>query len=344
MKGSLFFLMLLLMLALTAHASDPDAQMTFRVRDDFGNVVTGAPVTVSTFLRWVPGGEFGYDQHDQVMGATDTNGLIVLKLPSKTGNVRYSVSGEFDRMNKMEFGDTVYYVDRGGALRFTNQVAGKWQPWNAIVDIEIKPVLNPIPMFARKYGETYTDRERQSIPEFGKAIGFDLMKGDWVAPHGKGETADFIFTLDCKLGGQTSFRTQIFDATLTLGFSNEGDGIQPVYFHPLRGSALRLPRFAPKTGYATNWVKVSFMHEDASSYKTREDENYFFRLRTRRDESGKTVSALYGKIHGTIDYSWTRWIKFVYYLNPTPNDRNMEFDPSKNLFTDIPSAEQAGDP
>ncbi len=31
-------------------------------------------------------------------------------------------------------------------------------------------------------------------------------------------------------------------------------------------------------------------------------------------------------------------MQMKYYLNPTPNDRNMEFDPSQNLFTNLPTA------
>ena len=341
----MMFSTLLLMLAVTLQAGDPVAQVTFRVTDDFGSVVTGAPVTASTFLRWIPGPEFGHDEHDQVTGVTDTNGLVVLKLPSKTGNVRYSVSGVFDRMNKMEFGDTGYYMDSGGSLRFTNHVAGQWQPWNVTVDIEIKPVLNPIPMFARRYGGSYADRERESIPEYGKAIGFDLMKGDWVSPYGKGEMADFIFTLECTLGGITQRgRHQIFDALLTLTFSNPDDGIQAIYCHPLKGSALLLPRFAPETGYLTNWMKRTYYHEDEGIHEKREDQNYFFRVRTRKDDSGRIVSALYGKLHGEIGYSWTRGIKFVYYLNPTPNDRNLEFDPQRNLFKNLSSLEEVREP
>ncbi len=26
---------------------------------------------------------------------------------------------------------------------------------------------------------------------------------------------------------------------------------------------------------------------------------------------------------------------FTYYLNPSPNDRNLEFDPKRNLFTNL---------
>lgn len=344
MKGVVTLLIFGLMLSLTARAGDPVAQMTFRVTDDFGNIVTGAPVTASTFLRWIPGPEFGRDEYDTAKGVTDTNGLVVLKLPSKTGNVRYSVLAEgtyFDNMNKMKIGDTAYYRDMGGSLRFTNRVAGKWQPWNSTVELEIKKVLNPIPMFAKRYG---SNLKNHKVPEYGKAIGFDLMKGDWVSPYGKGETADFIFTLNCKLGGITSDNYQIYDATLAMNFSNDGDGIQAVYFHPLKGSAFRLPRFAPEICYAINWIKSAYNHEGDSFHETREDQNYFFRVRTKKDESGKVVSALYGKIHGAIDYSWSRVISFMYYLNPMPNDRNLEFDPRRNLFKNLSSLEEVREP
>ena len=342
MKESLILPMVLLMLTLTVQAGDPVAQIIFRVTDDIGNVVTGAPVTVSTFLRWVPGGELGHDEYDQAKGVTDTNGLVVVKLPSKTGNVRYSVNGEFDKMHKMEFGDKVYYVDRGSSLRFTNHVAGQWQPWNAMVDVEIKPVLNPIPMFVRSF---VNRRPRLQVPEYGKAIGFDLMKGDWIVPYGKGETADFVFTLDCKMGdGKTSDGYQTYDASLKLFFSNDGDGIQPIYVHPRKGSAFRLPRLAPETGYASNWIKTAYTHETESHYENREDENCFFRIRTKCDEHGVVTNALYGKIQGILSFDYEKNISFTYYLNPTPNDRNMEFDPSRNLFTDLKPAEQVKDP
>ena len=145
-------------------------------------------------------------------------------------------------------------------------------------------------------------------------------------------------------GGQTADKYQIFDATLTLGFSNERDGIQSVYSNPKMGSAMRLPRFAPEAGYMTNWVKSTLQHEGESLNEKREDQNYFFRVRTITDKYGKLISALYGKIHGEIDYSWPRGITFTYYLNSTPNDRNMEFAPARNLLTDLPSAAQVLDP
>ena len=342
MKGTLMFSTFMLMLALTARAGDPVAQMTFQVIDDFGSVVTGAPVIASTFLRWVPGGELGHDEYDQAKGVTDTNGLVVLKLPSKTGNVRYSVSGVFDRMNKMEFGDTVYYVDRGGSLRFTNQVAGKWQPWNSTVEIQIKKVLNPIPMYARffEYG-------RLVIPAHNTPLGFDLMKSDWLPPYGNGKTSDFIFRLDCQLGEQTTDRIQYFDAALSLSFPNDGDGIQEVVLPLLAGSVLHLPRYAPATGYASNLVQRAFEHKDASRYERDEKQNFIYRVRTKKDEKGQIIGALYGKISGPVSfgvYGSGAKLKFRYYLNPTPNDRNLEFDPTKNLFRNLSPSEEVREP
>ncbi len=41
------------------------------------------------------------------------------------------------------------------------------------------------------------------------------------------------------------------------------------------------------------------------------------------------MSANYAKIYGDFP-------KFVYFYNPTPNDRNLEFDPDKNLAKDGP--------
>lgn len=79
----------------------------------------------------------------------------------------------------------------------------------------------------------------------------------------------------------------------------------------------------------------------------KEDLNYFFRVRTRK-EGGKIVSANYGKIDRDIDFdiinSDTALLFFTYYLNPTPNDRNMEFDPKRNLLTGLKESEAVTNP
>jgi hypothetical protein len=54
------------------------------------------------------------------------------------------------------------------------------------------------------------------------------------------------------------------------------------------------------------------------------------------EQNGQIASALYGKIIGGIGIDPRKvkvcGIGFTYYLNPTPNDRNMEYDVGKDLF------------
>jgi hypothetical protein len=66
------------------------------------------------------------------------------------------------------------------------------------------------------------------------------------------------------------------------------------------------------------------------------DKRYYFRTRTKV-VNGKIVSGLYGKIRDQIRIDPKKKggfcaVEFTYYLNPTPLDRNMEFDRKKNLF------------
>jgi len=60
-------------------------------------------------------------------------------------------------------------------------------------------------------------------------------------------------------------------------------------------------------------------------------------MRTVLDEKGNIISASYGKIYGPIEYGELDndrgGVRFIYYLNPTDSDRNIEFDPSRNLVT-----------
>ena len=336
-----------LVFSFAARADDPVAQLTFRVRDDFGNAVAGAPVVMTTAEGWRPGRtDYGYTELREARGLTDTNGVVVLNLSCKTGNIRsYSVLAEgtfFDNMNKMRIGATAYYRDMGGELRFSNVVNDQWQPWNPTVDIQLKAVIDPIPMYAR-----FLRSQSLPIPVYNQPLGYDLIKSDWLPPHGKGETADFVFRLDCQLRGTREDGLQMFDAALTLSFSNDGDGIQEVEALPGVGSVFRLSRFAPESGYKTNWVSRTFAHENDDSCEYKENQNFFYRVRTKKEAGGQIISALYGKIVGPIFYEVRARganMQLRYYLNPTPNDRNMEFDPSRNLFTDLASAEQVKEP
>jgi hypothetical protein len=169
-----------------------------------------------------------------------------------------------------------------------------------------------------------------TIPGKGREYGYDLIAQDWVAPHGLGTRKDFVF----KLNGKTTGKRE-YDYILTLSFSNDGDGIQEYTAHPIHGSRLRLPHEAPQGGYERKLVqRQASTFERFIAYDFPEDQNYFFRIRTKKDEKGNIESALYGKIYGNIMFSPSKkaTIDFLYYLNPDTNDRNLESDYKKNLF------------
>lgn len=109
------------------------------------------------------------------------------------------------------------------------------------------------------------------------------------------------------------------------------DGIQefsvPSYYLGDHGSALRSAQEAPAGGYQSEWMLYA-PNTGKTTSETRHDNNrdYYFRVRTVVDETGNVKSALYGKIYEDDAH-------FSYYLNPTPNSRNVEFDRNHNLFS-----------
>jgi hypothetical protein len=134
-----------------------------------------------------------------------------------------------------------------------------------------------------------------------------------------------------------------------LTFHAPGDGLFAISMSPDQGSALRLPAVAPKDGYM---AELSEQLNDTPSKgwekSEKKDQNYYFRVRTAKDDSGNIVSAHYGKIYGDfrIDAinSKTLLIFFQYYVNPTPNSRNVEFDPKQNLFKNLSNRQQVDSP
>ncbi len=83
---------------------------------------------------------------------------------------------------------------------------------------------------------------------------------------------------------------------------------------------------APTTDYEPKLIRATSDHPGQTLvFDYDSNRAYFFRVRTVLDEKGRVKSALYGKIYGDFN-------SFYYYLNPTPNDTNIEFDPNQNLL------------
>jgi len=208
-----------------------------------------------------------------------------------------------------------------------------WLPWDATYTTVLRKIGNPIPMYAKNVNI--------DIPAIGQPCGYDLEVGDWVGPYGKGKVSDFIFTL------QRQYQDYFdFNVSVTLTFSNPGDGIQvtqlPVEF---ANSQFKWPRKAPVDDYQLGF-SVQFSENKKIGFhgNVPQDQVYFFRVRTV-EQNGIVTSALYGKINSglciTPQHAKNCYVGLYYYLNPTPNDRNIEYGSTlfKNLeFLETPRA------
>ena len=296
----------------------PIARLTLRALDDEKRPIAGATVRMSfeeAFPKW--GG-----------------GKVVLVTGLTDGEGKFSGEGHSLDLRGGQIEKDGYYVSWARSVKFTNVVAGKWQPWNSTIDVMLKKIIRPVSMYARFKFDT-------ELPIRDGRAGFDLEECDWVAPHGRGKSSDFVFQLTKRVA---SFHD--FGAELLLTFSNKGDGIQEMPIDNSFGvSNLRSPHNAPDQGYGGFLSLLQGNSAERGEYGMKSDaKNLWFRVRTVLDERGQVVSALYGKIYDGIEYfpveSKTAKLRFTYYLNPTPNDRGMEFDPKRNLFPHLKDLEK----
>ena len=309
-------LIVLLICLLPVVTNGQSAKMSFQVKviNDAGEPMPDCEVVITTFDRWVPGTGFGEDYFYKQKLRTDENGIVKGSAKSKGNDLYYSATAP-----------NGYYRTRRARYEYSHQEDGRWQPENQKFEVVLKRKKNPIPMYVKGVGFG----RALAIPVLGKEVGFDLMEGDWVAPYGTGRVSDFIFKMENRFESVYDF-----DRTLTISSSNDGDGLIGVKKPLDQESRLRLDYWAPSEGYKPLLEKKAFAHSKMEPITEGFDpeQNYYFRVRTALDKTGAIESAHYGKIYGDFEFSRYEEIKFYYYLNPAPNDRNLEFDPDKNLF------------
>jgi hypothetical protein len=304
----------ILTLSARAQVEIPDApqwEVTIHVVDETGSSLSSATAFASYY---VPPPANATEAGSRKEAVTDTNGFVTLS----------AHSGPVVICGANKAG---YYQSSGLSFEFKSKTNDRWQPWNPTETLLLKRIVKPIPMYARSI--------RSGPPAFNKPVGYDMGKGDWVAPYGKGESTDIVFT-----GNLDQKSKKEFDFKLAVSFPNPGDGLQPFSVPETeKYSGLRSPHQAPEVGYLPEIVRNMSRHPGKGTKNDMNDpsRNYFFRVRTLLDAKGGVKSALYGKIYGDF-------MQFTYYLNPTSNDRNVEFDPKQNLLKGLKSFEQVSAP
>jgi len=296
-------LLLSLMLPAAALAL-PTAKYTLKVVDESGMPIQGANASIS-FMQ--PNSTGWGGKTNFVSGDTDINGI-------------YTGQGETEQYGVYGAGAAGFYDTsfKYTGLKSVTGILGfrRWQPWNPTLEVVLKKIKNPIAMYAY-------DTDWIELPKKGEFVGYDLIKQDWLVPYGKGLTADFSLRITSDMRSQSDY-----EIDFEIAFSNEVDGIQAFDIVTNGGSEFKSDHFAPATGYVN-----SFKNKREENPKKRlmpykkEGRNYYFRTRCDDDME----NCLYGKIYGDIEFS-SKSVRFTYYLNPTPGDRNVEFDTKKNLF------------
>lgn len=311
MKSHVYIISIIAALS-SAHAQSLDVppwNATVKVVDDLGQPVDAAQITIGYYVAPPPGQTIATSS---IKGETDTNGI-------------FSSSGRTGSTDLFFGANKEGYYSAHSDYELAELKKNDTAKWNPTITLLLKKIGAPIPMYAK--------RLNTHVPALDKPVGFDLMAGDWIAPYGKGASTDvqFIGHFD-KSANDSNFK-------LTVIFPNRGDGIQEFAPTPLeKTSALRSSQDAPADGYQPQWVQFD-NRRAGKPVETNRDENrnYYFRVRTVLDEQGNVKSTLYGKIYGDF-------MSFSYYLNPTPNERNIEFDPKHNLMQGLKSFEQVTQP
>jgi len=243
--------------------------------------------------------------------------------------------------------------------RFDTTRSDVLPPGNKIEKVFVLPrVMNPTALYALNLREGSGRSVR--IPVQNEWVGYDFERGDLVEPHGKGKTTDIRFMFKNEFNGWNPSPDQMRDlrrgkdseevlrrfygkweGVLEISFPGEQEGLYEEKEQFLAYSKMKLPHEAPLDGYQPTWRYTANTYSPKTA---RTNVGFFLRTRVKLDENKKIVSANYAKVVGDFHLDARGDVMLLYYFNPVPNDRNLEFDFRKNLFpADFPGA-NVGDP
>lgn len=277
------------------------AKITLRVADSKGVPVADA---------LVGGGFYNHDEkgHD-FKERTNEKGEVTLE-DTCVGDLNFGVmkDGYYST-------ETTYWFFKN---YFDCVKDGRWIPWNPTVEIVLKEIRKPIQMTIKSID--------LNLPLKNTEYGVDLLMGELVSPDGKGQVADILI----KCWGDKSFppSRNFTNELLIVSASAEGGFIRK---GKDKWSELVSDYEAPETGYSADFQLSTKRSAEKifENIELSEPDYLIFKL-TRGSDSGDGKHSWYGKIYGPLIYGITTndregaGVKFTYYLNPTPDDRNIE--------------------
>jgi len=301
----------------------PSDTIKFTVVDDGGNPVIGAHV-LATGIQ---------ESQSKDEGSTDENGSISLTFKASSGIfLKIQKDGYYDSYGQLWSGGMTrpesasksgksYYplpVLRGNYVLF--------KPPSEFT-VAIKKKVSPQSMIHKRV-ETH-------LPGYDQPFGYDLSAGDWVAPYGKGQTVDLLFTGYATVRSRTDFSSR-----LEVSFPEDLNGFIPfdenrVSSHGLISTHIG-PTICPQSGYDDKLLlNNEFVMGKTNVTSSSKNLHYIIRTRTEINEDAKVIKAMYGFVQGGFAFDprsgnekSAMYLRFTYYLNsdPDPENRSLEYN------------------
>ena len=285
-----------------AYFKGADAKIIYRVVDDEGIPVEGASAHIwfrSTHPKLVI---------DDWTVNTDSNGVFIAEHRTNDRlSCRISKDGYYHTFDRVTFSDPCAYPLATG---------GKWQPYGSIRTVSLKKIRNPcmlhvFPVSIRGY----------QIPEFGKWIGFDFECCEWIAPYGKGRSADVLLRF-------SAMKKSLHDYKYVLDVSFTNNPYAGAYLMKVDEASDLKTKYTADSN-ATYKAEFSYVLEQSPGnrryWNFLDTDSYLvFRTRTRVDKDNNLIGAHYGKILGRWRPGIEAMILSDGCFNPVENDVNIE--------------------
>ena len=278
------------------------AAVTLKVVDETGKPVPSANVKMSFTT---PGGKGKYKSNT---GLTDSDGQFVSK-----GRTCWSVVWRVEKNGYHTCWSNLYlrpYVSVQGRRE------GKWFRSPFPVTTVLRKKVSPHNM--RVYdGEV-------SLPLLGDAVGFDLVDGKPMPPHGKGRHCDIEFSA---LHNPDEWgRNSKVDSVSIVKITFSGNGNGGIIVTKDEFCDLDTPRDAPEDGYETLLESTTSFIGGKYSEAGRIQPNQYIIFKIR-GENGDERNSRYGKIQGAWHVNGPRrQLWFRVWINEEPGNRNLEYD------------------
>ena len=182
-----------------ARRNGAQAKIELHVAEDDGTPVADAKIKAYLGMNFRPKGTW-------VNGTTDTNGVYVISGKTCGDEIEVFVTKDGYYKSRVEY----CYAKMGEEHDVKD---GKWQPYGAAEAIVLRKISNPMRMMTNVDGQYDF-----SIAVTNVAVGFDMMKNDWVSPYGAGDTADFY--LEFQSDGLPPTASKFAQLILTCSFAS----------------------------------------------------------------------------------------------------------------------------